>query len=170
MFNDTFESSMISNNIIGPKKVNPMSLTFLAQNVIEIAADAETKRRALLEKHNIDVHQPIESPGYSRETRHLADPLVEFLNQFELTELKKLHVMAMLGDQPNRLQKGSRSLKDVFQDLELTPPGTPPHIGDKKSYIAFFKDDRSRIPTLLKDSFNICKEYGIDPEEELAEF
>tara|TARA_R110001583_G_scaffold24480_10_gene89308 strand:+ start:1587 stop:2099 length:513 start_codon:yes stop_codon:yes gene_type:complete len=169
MFNDTIESSMISNNIIGPKKVNPMSPTFLAQNVIEIAANAETKRRALREKHNIDAHQPLESPEYLRETRHLADPLVEYLNQFELTELKKLHMMAMLGAQPDRLQEGSRSLKDVFQDLELTPPGTPPHRGDKKSYIAFFKSDISRLPAFLTDSFNICRKYAIDPDKELAE-
>jgi len=160
---------MISNNITGPKKVNPMSLTFLAQNVIEIAANAETKRRELREKHNIDAHQPIGSPEYSRETRHLADPLVEFLNQLELTELKNLHAMAMLGAQPDRLQKGSRSLKDVFQDLELTPPGTPPHRGDKQSYIEFFKRDISRVPAFLTDSFNICRKYAIDPDKELAE-
>lgn len=149
--------------------MNPMSPTLLAQKVIEIAANAETKRRALREKHNIDAHRPLENPEYLRETRHLADPLVEFLNHFELTELKKLHVMAMLGAQPDRLQEGSRSLKDVFQDLELTPPGTPPHRGDKKSYVAFFKSDISELPTFLTDSFNICREHEIDPDEELAE-
>lgn len=146
-----------------------MSPTFLAQKVIEIAANAETKRRALREKHNIDARLPIESPEYLRETRHLADPLVEFLNHFELTELKKLHVMAMLGAQPDRLQEGSRSLKDVFQDLELTPPGTPPNGGDKKSYVAFFKSVISELPTFLTDSFNICREHAIDPDEEIAE-
>lgn len=146
-----------------------MSTTFLAQNVIEIAANAETERRALREKYNIDPHLPIQNPEYLSDARHLTDPLVEFLNQLELTELKKLHVLAMLGAQPDHLQEGSRSLKDVFQDLELTPPGTPPHRGDKKSYIAFFKSEISELPTFLTESFNICRKYAIDPDEELAE-
>jgi hypothetical protein len=170
MFNGTVESSMISRNITGPKKVNSMSPTLLAQNVIEIVANAETKRRTLREKHNIDAHSPIGNPEYLRETQNLADPLVEFLNQLELTELKKLHVLAMLGAQPDRLQEGSPSLKDVFRDLELTPPGTPPHRGRKNSYIAFFKGEISELPTFLTDSFNICREYALDPDEELATF
>lgn len=83
-----------------------MSPTLVAQNVIEIVANAETKRRTLREKHNIDAHSPIENPEYLRETQNLADPLVEFLNQLELTELKQLHVLAMLGGPARPLARG----------------------------------------------------------------
>lgn len=105
---------------------------------------------------------------YLAEERPLADPLVEYLDKFELSELKKLHVLVMVGDQPDRLQEGSRSLRDVFLDLEHTPPGRPPRRGDKQSYIAFFKSKIFRLPVLLTDSFNVCREHGIDPDEDLA--
>jgi hypothetical protein len=75
----------------------------------------------------------------------------------------------MVGEQPDRLKEGSRSLRDVFLDLELTLPGTPPRKGDKQSYIAFFKSKTFRLPALLTKSFNVCRDYAIDPDEELAE-
>jgi len=44
----------------------------------------------------------------------------------------------------------------------------PPRRGDKQSYIAFFKSTIFRLPALLTESFNVCREHAIDPDEELA--
>ncbi|MBY5938105.1 hypothetical protein [Marinobacter nauticus] len=159
---------MIVTNIIGPRKVNLMSPSSLAQHVLEITSIADEQARALREKYNIQMVNILKDHEYLKEEGPLADPLVEYLNQYELADLKKLHVLAKVGEQPDRLKGGSRSLRDVFMDLELTPPGTPPHKGDKQSYIEFFKNKIFRLPVLLTDSFDICREHEIDPDEELA--
>lgn len=137
----------------------------VAKNVLEIASLAELQAHALQEKYNIKTINMIKDRDYLEEERPLFDPLIQYLNQFELLELKKLNVMVMVGDQPSRLQGGSRSLRDVFLDLEHTFPEE----GDKQSYIAFFKQKIFQLPALLTESFNVCREHSIDPDEELAE-
>lgn len=146
-----------------------MSPSSVAQNVLEIASVADEQARALRKKYNIQTVDMLKDLEYLKEERLLADPLVDFLDKLELAELKKLHVLVMIGERPDRLQEGSRSLSDVFLDLEHTPPGTPPHRGDKQSYIGFFKSTIFRLPALLTESFHVCREHAIDPDEELAE-
>lgn len=140
----------------------------VAQNVLEIASIADEEARALRKKYNIQTVDMLKDLEYLKEERPLADPLEDFLDKLELSELKKLHVLVMVGEQPDRLQRGSRSLREVFLDLEHTPPGMPPHRGDKKSYVAFFTSKIFRLPTLMAESFNVCREHAIDPDEELS--
>jgi hypothetical protein len=140
-----------------------MSPASLAQSVLEIASVAVTEARELREKHNIKTVNLLEHQDYLREEKPLAEPLVAHLNQLTLTELKKLHVLVQVGEQPSRLQ-GFRSLSDVFEDLEYTLPGS----GDKQSYVQYFTSRIFRLPTLLTECLSICKKRAIDPDEDLA--
>lgn len=128
--------------------VKSMSITFVASNLSELAA-------SFAEKYS--------KSSRNQSERDIIYPVLHFLEQLNLRELKQLHVMAQVGRTPSWL-RDSHSLKTVYEDLEFTQPWT----GDKSSYINYFLGTAHNLPNYFASCEKLCSELGIDPNLDLA--
>lgn len=140
-----------------------MSLTSLALEILKIAETAATKEKALRAKYDKGIVDSLKHREYFRDERPLSDPLVARLSELQLIDLKNLHTLAKVGENPTWLSE-SRSLREVFENLEHNAPGN----GDKQSYIRHFKSTIYNLPTFLTKALDLCQQMDIDPEKELT--